>query len=387
MMNKEINDAISELDKNLDEFMKNNGKELNEMKANMVKYEDDRALRSMENFGRKSLPLSENLQGDSCQKSTFMDYIRNGSEEIFHKSLSERRGEEGAYLVPHAISKLIYNRLEFLSPIRSIAKVVRISTNAIDLLVDSKDADASWVAADHGNLAETNSPEIKKIQIPVHEIFAKPKASQRLLDDAQINAEEWLIEKIAEKISALENAAFVSGNDNNRPKGFLAYESKACSEREFGKLQHFSTGVDGNFPENTNNAMDILIDMSCSLRPMYVKNAKWVMSRSALAKIRKFRTEDGSSIWQPAIAAASPSTLLGYPVIIDDDMPPLETGKASTSLAFGDFYAGYQIVDRQGLKIMRDPYTAKPFVEFYASKRTGGAVVDFDAIKLLKFAA
>jgi HK97 family phage major capsid protein len=387
IVHKEINNAITELSRNIDEFIENNDKQLEEMKINMAKYENNSAPHSAENFSRKSLPLSENLDGDSYNKSTFTDYIRTGSEEIFKKFLNDQKGEEGAFLLPQVVSKLIYNRLESLSPIRSIAKVVSISGNSIEMLADSKSADASWAACDYSNLAETNSPEIKKIKILVHEIFAKPKASQRLLDDAQINVEEWLVEKVAEKIATLENAAFVNGNDNNQPKGFLVYDSKPDADRDFGKMQHFLTGVNGDFPADMESTMDILIDMSCSLKPMYVKNAKWVMSRSVLAKIRKLRTEDGSYIWQPAISASVPSTLLGYPVIIDDDMPPLESGSASTSLAFGDFYAGYQIVDRHGLKILRDPYTSKPFVEFYISKRTGGAVVDFDAIKLLKFAA
>jgi HK97 family phage major capsid protein len=149
-------------------------------------------------------------------------------------------------------------------------------------------------------------------------------------------------------------------------------------------LQHFITGANGAFADDE-SAVNVLIDMVCSLKPIYVKNAKWIMSRSALALVRKLKSADGTYLWQPSLSQSAPSTLLGYPVIIDDDMPAIQADTASTSIAFGDFLSGYQIVDRQGLRILRDPYTSKPFVEFYATKRTGGAVVDYDAIKLLKF--
>jgi HK97 family phage major capsid protein len=168
------------------------------------------------------------------------------------------------------------------------------------------------------------------------------------------------------------------------PHGFLKCESADGETRDFGKLQHFYTGTPGGVGSN-DEAVNTLIDMVCSMRPFYVKNAKWVMSRSALSGIRKLRNKDGMCLWQPSLVESSPSTLLGYPVILDDNMPTVADG--SISVAFGDFYSGYQIVDRQGLKILRDPYTSKPFVEFYVSKRTGGDVVDFDAIKLLKFAS
>jgi HK97 family phage major capsid protein len=159
-------------------------------------------------------------------------------------------------------------------------------------------------------------------------------------------------------------------------------EGEATKNAE--KLQHFCSGAAGAFTGN-DEAVDILIDMTCSLRPIYLKKAKWILSRSALTEIKKLRNRDRVPLWQPSFAEASPSTLLGYPVIVDDDMPALVRDTESVSIAFGDFYSGYQIVDRQDLKILRDPYTSKPFVEFYATKRTGGAVVDFNAIKLLNF--
>lgn len=369
-MDKEIQSALSELNNNLDNFIKANNKEIESMKGKIMNKNN-------------TLPLSHNLNDDTYQKSVFANYIRNGESTIFHKSLSDKTNTEGGYLIPSEIITKINEKMIMLSPMRSIAKVITISTNSVDVIVDSKKPDAGW-ATKTNDRPETEAPEIKKIKIPVHEIYAKPKASQHLLDDTQINVEEWLINKISEKIAMLENQAFINGDGTDKPHGFLKYDSDAQSIREFGKLQHFTTGADGKFI-NDESAINILIDIICSLKPIYIRNAKWIMSRSAISQIRKLRNKDGNNIWQPSLSALTPSTLLGYPVIIDDDMPILKEGSKSTSIAFGDFQSGYQIVDRQGFTILRDPYTSKPFIEFYISKRIGGAVVDFDAIKLLKF--
>ncbi|MDR2067792.1 MAG: phage major capsid protein [Holosporaceae bacterium] len=367
-MDREIQQAISELSENVNGFIKNNEKTHLKAKNEMA-----------------ALPLSENLNDDTYRKSNFSSYIRHGVDHFLTKSMSDKTGESGGHLIPQEIALHINEKLKSLSPMRAISRAITISTSSVDILVDSKLPEAGWAASTNDSRDETDSPEIKKIKIPVHEIFAKPTASQKLLDDSQINVEEWLITKIAEKIAALENSAFVNGDGNNKPHGFLQCESSDEAKRDFGKLQHFYTGAKGNFAAD-DKAVDILVDMVCSIRPIYVKNAKWIMSRAALAKIRKLKNKDGGYLWQPSTAESCPSSLLGYPVIIDDDMPGITEGAESTSIAFGDFYSGYQIVDRQGLQILRDPYTSKPFVEFYASKRTGGEVVDFDAIKLLKFA-
>jgi HK97 family phage major capsid protein len=370
-MNKDLQEAISELNENINDFVKSNEEKYEEVKSNMTKNEN-------------KIPLSENLNGDTYKKMDFSNYIRSGSEHFLKKSMSDKDGEHGGHFIPKEIAARISERLKFLSPMRSIAKIITISTNSVEMLVNSKTPEAGWAANTEESREETDSPEIKKIKIPVHEIFAKPKVSQRLLDDSKINVEEWLVNKVSEKIAELENNAFVKGDGQNKPHGFLKCESSVEGTREFGKLQHFYSGALGKFESDTD--ADILVDIVCSLKPIYVKNAKWIMSRSAIAKVRKLKNKDGTYLWQPSISESSPSTLLGYPVIVDDDMPNLVEEEESISIAFGDFYSGYQIVDRQEVKILRDPYTSKPFVEFYATKRVGGEVVDFDAIKLLKFA-
>lgn len=328
---------------------------------------------------RMKLPLNTNLNTNE----NFSNFIRSGADNFLKKSLNENSDKDGAVLLPQNILQKIDDKLSYLSPMRNISKVTTISSSSIDILVDEKLPGANW-CAENSERKETTSPELKKIKINVHELCAKPKASQALLDDAQIDVENWLIEKISENFAMLEDEAFINGDGKNKPRGFL--KCKTSLENEAGSLQYFLSGAKGKFA-NSETALNTLIEMVCSLKPHHVKNAAWIMSRSALAEIRKIKNNDGTSIWQMSMSEATPATLLGYPVVIDDNMPPLNEEEGTFSVAFGDFSSGYQIIDRQGLSVLRDPYTSKPFVEFFASKRVGGDVVDFDAIKLLKFDA
>lgn len=373
-MNQESQQIISELNENINQIIESHEEQLKEIKTNMLNTKNN-----------KSIPLSENLNGDFYSKYDFSDYIRTGIDNFLKKSMNDSSGEKGGHFIPREIELRINEQLKFLSPIRGIAKTIIISSNALEILLNSTTPDAGWAASTDDERLETDSPEVKKIKIQAHELYAKPKISQKLLDDSQINIEEWLVTKITEKFAMLENASFIRGNGIDMPRGFLDYQSENSEKREFGTLRHFSAGANGKF-QSDGSAVDLLIEIVCSIKPIYVKNAKWIMPRSAFAEIRKLTNKNGMSLWQPSLSESTPSTLLGYPVIIDDSMPALVDGTESTSIAFGDFYTGYQIVDRQGLEILRDPYTSKPFVEFYATKRVGGEVVDFEAIKLLKFA-
>lgn len=365
IMDKNIQNMMNELNDNINDYLQSNDKKMEEIKKNI-----------------QAMPLSGNTKNDTCNRG-FDEFIRSGIEEFSKKSLHSSE-ENGALLLPQELIEKIDKKLSYLSPMRAISKHLTVSGNSVEILVDIKNLDAGWSGKDDEPREETDTPELRKILIPVHEIYARPKASQQLLDDAKIDVEQWLINKIAEKFATLENIAFINGVGNDKPHGFLKYPSSPKEKRDFGTLQHFSTGAKGKFIDNE-TAFNVLIDMSCSIKPIYVKNAKWIMSRSALSEIRKLKNMEGLSLWQPSLSESTPSTLLGYPVIIDDDMPALQAGEESISIAFGDFSAGYQIVDRQELSILRDPYTSKPFVEFYSTKRTGGGVIDFDAIKLLKF--
>ena len=332
---------------------------------------------NLEEKGKNKMKLPLNTENNE----NFANFIRCGADNFLKKSLNETSDKDGAVFLPQNILQKIDDKMVYLSPMRNISRIMTISSSSIDILVDDKLPGANW-CAENSERKETSSPELKKIKINVHELCAKPKASQILLDDAQIDVENWLIEKISENFANLEDDAFINGDGKNKPRGFL--KCKTSRESKSDNLQYFLSGAKGKFA-NSEAALDTLIEMVCSLKPHHVKNATWIMSRSALAEIRRIKNHDGVNVWQMSMSEATPATLLGYPVVIDDNMPALNFETGTFSVAFGDFLSGYQIVDRQGLTVLRDPYTSKPFVEFFVSKRVGGDVVDFDAIKLLKF--
>jgi HK97 family phage major capsid protein len=219
---------------------------------------------------------------------------------------------------------------------------------------------------------------------PSGELYANPAASQAMLDDAAFDVEDWLASEIATEFARAEGSAFVAGSGINRPKGFLAAPNSAQGDpvRAFGTLQYLATGTAGGLGTN---AADKLIDLVQTLRPPYRQGAVFVMNSATASTIRKLKTSDGAFLWQPGLTAGQPDSLLGYPVVEAEDMPDIAVD--SLSIAFGNFRVGYLIAERTETQILRDPFTNKPFVHFYATKRVGGQVANSEAIKLLKFSA
>ena len=326
-------------------------------------------------------------EGESEYKDAFMRYLTKGVEPdhaLFVKDMSVISDPQGGFSVPAEISERIVSRQFDTTPMRQLATVMSISSDAVEMLRDTSEADAQWVS-ELGTRSDTDQGAIGRIRIPVHELFAQPKATQKLLDDSILNVEEWLVGRVASKFSRRENTAFVSGDGVGQPRGFLSYTTQAVSDttRSWGVLEHVATGVDAAFAPS--NAADTLITLMNKLKAGYLSKAAWLMPRSVVDAVRKFKESGtGAYIWQPSLQAGLPATLLGYPVVLAEDMPSISSG--SLSVAFGNFEEGYTIVDRRGLQSLRDPYTAAPFVKFRCSKRVGGDVVNFDAIKVLRFA-
>jgi len=324
---------------------------------------------------------------ESAYKGAFMRYLTKGLEPdygLYAKDMSVISDPQGGFSVPAEISERIVSRQFDTTPMRQIATVMNISSDAVEMLRDTNEADAQWVS-ELGTRSDTDQGAIGRIRIPVHELFAQPKATQKLLDDSILNVEEWLVGRVADKFSRRENTAFVSGDGVGQPRGFLSYSTAATSDtsRNWGVLEHVPTGADAAF--TASNPADALISLMNKLKAGYLPKATWLMPRSVVDMVRKFKESGtGAYIWQPSLQAGMPATLLGYPVILAEDMPTVASG--SLSVAFGNFEEGYTIVDRKGLQSLRDPYTAAPFVKFRCSKRVGGDVVNFDAIKVLRFA-
>ncbi len=318
------------------------------------------------------------------RKAAFQHYMRVGDATsiatLEQKSLNVGTDAEGGYLAPEQTERMITQAVKDISPIRQIASVREIGANVFRKPVSNGDAATGWVG-ETGARVETAAPTITAIDFPTMELYAMPAATQTLLDDSVVDIEQWLADEVQGEFAIQESAAFVNGDGVNQPKGFLSYTIAEESVRAAGQLGYVATGVDGAFPAA--DPSDVLLDLIYTPKQAFRANGRFVLNRSVLGQLRKFKDADGNYLWQPSAEAGEPARLLGYPVTEAEDMPDIASN--SHSIAFGDFRRAYLIVDRVGVRVLRDPYSAKPFVLFYTTKRVGGGVQDFDAVKFLKF--
>ncbi|MCZ4367257.1 phage major capsid protein [Sulfitobacter dubius] len=327
-------------------------------------------------------PLGGAIEHDAPHKKAFDAYLRNGDDdglrglELDGKSMSTAVNSDGGYLVDPQTSERVQSVLNSGASIRAIAAVVQVEATSYDVLVDHADVGAGW-ATESGAQAETDTPQIDRITVPLHELSALPKASQRLLDDSAFDIEGWLAGRIADKFARAEAAAFVSGDGIDKPTGFLSHPAVDNDVWSWGNLGYVPSGT------NANPEADAIIELVYALGAAYRKNAVFVMNSKTTAKVRKLKDTDGRFLWSDGLAAGEPARLMGYPVLVAEDMPDPATD--AMAIAFGDFSAGYTVAERPDLRILRDPFSAKPHVLFYATKRVGGDVSDFAAIKLMKF--
>ena len=308
----------------------------------------------------------------------FCNYLRKGMdgglEALQSKMLSVGSDPDGGYLVTPTMSSRIVQAIFETSPMRQLASIETISTDALEMIDDHVSAVAGWTSETTSRI-ETSTPMIAKRNIPTHELYAQPKATQKLVDDSAIDIESWLANKIADIFGRTENTAFVNGSGVGQPRGFLTY----ANGTNWGQIQQIGTGTSATVTS------DSIITLLYSLKDANTKRARVLMNRTTVQAVRLLKQAmTNQYMWQPGLALGVPDTLLGVPVHMASDMPI--AGAGSLSIAVGDFQSAYQIVDRQGISILRDPFTEKPFVKFYTTKRTGGDVVNFEAIKLLSLA-
>lgn len=302
------------------------------------------------------------------------------------KSLSVGSDPDGGFLVLPTLESGIRSIARDVSPIRALASTVTIGTDSYEILVDDSDVDSGWVD-EKEERPETDGPSLKKVSIPVHETYAAPRATQKIIDDASLDVGAWLEGKIGDRFSRNEALAFSLGDGIDRPKGYLTYPTAANPDftRPFGTFQYVAAG--STTPSDVQVA-DALIKLSLTLRTPYRANATWVMGRDTAIRLRQIKDTTGNYIWaagSQGLQGTTPDRLLGFPVAYDDAMSSIASG--NISVALGDWKQGYQVVDRIGIRVVRDPYTAKPYVIFYATKRVGGGAVDTNAIKFLKISA
>ncbi|GLQ19665.1 phage major capsid protein [Algimonas porphyrae] len=309
-------------------------------------------------------------------KSAWDRFIRTGDETalIEAKSLSSSDGS-GGFITPIETENRIDSVLEAASPFRRIATVRKIGAGRFRKPVGTGDATSGW-AGESDARPQTTAPSLTLMDFPVGELYAMPAATQALLDDSVADVDAWLAEEVRDVFAAQETAAFVNGNGQNKPKGLLSYQDGADA------LAVVKTGVNGSFA--VGSQIDALMSLIYTPKSKFRPGASFMMNRRTLSEIRKLKDADGNYIWTPPSTIGEPSQLLGYAVTEAEDMPDIiDNGPA---VAFGDFRRGYLIVDRQGIQVLRDPYSAKPYVLFYTTKRVGGGVQDKNAFALLEFA-
>ncbi len=319
-------------------------------------------------------------------KAAFDAYVRSGESgglrALELKAMSAGSNPDGGFLVPVEVEREIGQRLATLSPIRGIAAVRQISASVYKKPIMTAGPAVGWVGETDAR-TQTASPTLDELSFPAMELYAMPAATATLLEDAAVNIDEWLAGEVDQVFAEQEGVAFVTGDGSNKPKGFLSYTNVANASWEWGKLGYIATGAAGAFPAS--NPSDVLIDLVYATRAGYRQNGVFVMNRKTQSAVRKFKDSTGNYLWQPPAQAGGRASLMTFELIEAEDMP--EIAADSYAVAFGDFKRGYLVVDRMGVRVLRDPYSAKPYVLFYTTKRVGGGVQDFDAIKLLKFAA
>lgn len=322
-------------------------------------------------------PGTDGNPTDPEYSGAFSAHFRKGDVQA---ALNKGAAEEGGYLAPVEWDRTITDRLVEVSPMRQIASIQTISTAGFRKLFNQRGMGSGWV----GEVAprpQTNTPEFAQLTYATGELYANPAATQQMLDDAAVNLEDWIANEVEAEFAYQEGLAFVAGNGVNKPNGVLTYVEGAANAaaHPFGAIKTQTTA------SATAISSDELIDMVYDLPGALSQNARFVLNRTSLARVRKLKDGDGNYLWQPSFSAGQPQTLLAYPVTEMAAMPNLAAG--AVPIAFGDFRRGYLIVDRTGVRVLRDPYTNKPFVHFYTTKRVGGGLLDPQALRAMRMAA
>lgn len=346
------------------------------------------ALRAEYQAKGKPFPGELSAEAYAQYKSGFFKLMAgvtmDGLEPDERKAMSAGSDPDGGYLLPASTQGRVVTKLYEQSIMRQIADVQPITTDKIEGVVDDDEADAGWVS-ELGTRSDSGTPQVRKYEIQAHEMYAMPKVSQKLIDDAAVDVEGWLAGKVTDKFARVEGTAFWQGTGVGQPRGLCSYTTAATADgsRAWGQFEHINTGANGAFHSTQ---FDPIHDLMGAIKDHFLPNAQFVMRREVRTAARKLKESTTNRyLWEPGMQVGAPERLNGYPVRVDQYMPALTTG--SLSLAFGDFRQAYTIVDRMGIRTLRDPYTAKPYIVFYSTKRTGGGAMNFEAVKFLRFAA
>jgi len=308
--------------------------------------------------------------GDGGEKARELKAMRAGSDP------------DGGYTLPQATVGAISRIAEDQVAMYDLATVTPIGGGGWEEPVVTSGMTAGHTG-ETGTRSETTAPKLAKISINAEESYVMPAIYNKLLEDSSIDLEAWLTQEAGISFADLDDTDFITGTGVNSARGIAAYTFIADSSYAWGKVGYITTGVSGAF--NTTDAADAFIDLEGALKTKYKANATYLMNRSTLASVRKLKDGMGQYLWQPGLQAGIPNSINGIPYRISDNMADI--GANSYSIALADFRAAYRIVTRRGMTILRDPYTTKGLTYFYISKRVGGGIKNFEAIKFLKFSA
>ncbi|WP_151809727.1 MULTISPECIES: phage major capsid protein [unclassified Acinetobacter] len=394
---KDIEEVAADLKGTFEDFKKKNDKELEGIKAEKGKLSEevDKINEKLGDLDKLKTELEKELKeakrpgatdGKEVgeHKSAFYQFLRKGIDdglsELEIKAVQTTTNQDGGYAVPEELDRTLLELLKDESPMRAVCSQMTIGTPDYKKLVNLGGAGSGWVG-ETDNRPATGTPTLAQIQAYMGEIYANPQATQTSLDDVFFDVENWISTEVAQEFAEKESQAFLLGDGDKKPKGILAYAMATTNDktRAFGTLQQIKSGQAGNFTG------DNLIDLIYSLKKGYRNGALFMMTNLTQSKVRKFKDSEGNYIWQPGLQLGQPSTLLGYGIEENEDMPESEAD--ANAVLFGNFKRGYLITDRMGTRVLRDPYTNKPYVGFYTTKRTGGMLTDSNAIKVLTLAA
>jgi HK97 family phage major capsid protein len=350
-----LNDAVTEMQAQLDEVQK-------------------QAQRKAAAGGQDSDPKK------AAHRTAFQAFVRTGDVASLKAAISVGDDTKGGYAVPETLDLMIEKYERDNAPMRGVCNVMTLSNENYTKLVAQGSAGSGWVGETEAR-PETGTPTLAELKPYFGEIYAKPKATQRSLDDLAINVEAWLGEEVGLEFAQKENDAYLMGNGVKKPKGILAYtlSTDVDGTRAFGSIQKINSGSAGAF------VADKIIDLVHSLHRNYRQGAQFMLSNLSLAAIRKLKDGQDNYLWQPDYSQGPSGTLLGYTVVENDAMP--DPAADANALLFGNFQRAYTIYDVRDVRVIRDEYSAKPYIEFYTTKRVGGMLVQDRAVKVLTLSA
>jgi len=391
---KDFEQVAQELGQQFEAFKKANDKKLEAVTQEKAKLSEqvDSLNEKLGELDRLKSQLQEELktvkrpanekQADTAYKEAFVRFVRKGEEgqELRSKAAQVGVDADGGYAVPEELDRNILELLKSTSPMRQVCSLITVGTPQYKRNVNLGGAGAGWVDETEAR-PETSTPKLTQISADIHEIYANPQATQQSLDDVYFNVENWISGEVTRAFNTHEGEAFLTGNGAKKPKGLLSapMDDKTDATRDFGKLQFVKNGHASELKS------DALLALIYALQVGYQGSARWMMQTLTLFEVRKLKDSQGNYLWQPGLQAGQPSSLLGFGIVTNEDMPAI--GANRTPIIFGDFARAYTIIDRIGTRMLRDPYTHKPFVSFYTTKRVGGILVDSQAVKVLKITA